>query len=165
MLDSGAMPHDLTSLDPEQFENLCAALLSAEGNSMLSLARRGVAADNGVDFLFVAPNGERWVGESILFRRGTAGFSKLQSAVLDLQNAVTAMKTEKALLISSAPIGEAVRNQIQSNGTVEFWDESRIQTLLDKHSEVRKAFIATLESQKSFERLIGTGVAPEKTKG
>ena len=148
------MRYDFSRLGPEQFEQLCAALIAAEGFRVQMVGVNG-ETDRGIDFRFESPDGVKWIGQAKLSRRNIPAPSRFRSALIDLQNGLTQTGASKALLIVSTPMTAAAREEFQQTENVVLWDADKIGVLLDRHPDIRKAYEAYIGSREILEKILG----------
>ena len=154
------MKYDFSHFSPEQFERFCAALVAAEGFQLDTISWNS-EADRGIDFTFQSADGVRWIGQSKLFRRNMPAPSRLRSALIDLQNGLAQVGAQKAVLMVSVPVSTASRGQLPQSDNVVLWDGDKLGALLDRHAEIRYAYLESLTSQEKLEKVLGAPSVPE----
>ncbi|MCP4591287.1 MAG: restriction endonuclease, partial [bacterium] len=140
----------LGRLDPTRFEELCAALLTAEGHTDVS--HWGAAgADGGIDILSRGPDGRLWVSQCKRKRSGTlspkAAVAELSKVIDDLPDPPPAVYHLIATCNISRSTDQALRDAAE--GSFELastWAESKLVALLrDDHPELCERFIGPAE--------------------
>lgn len=144
------MPEDFSQLDHRAFELLCSALIAAEGNRVTGSSTWG-QHDYGIDLSFESTDGRLSIVQMKMLRSKQLPLSKLRSALLDLQRARNFTKADQAILMISIPIPAEVREQLPIEPNTEIWDETHLQSLLNKHPEVLRAYLGIINSQQAFE--------------
>ncbi|HEX7360690.1 MAG TPA: restriction endonuclease [Bryobacteraceae bacterium] len=146
------MKYEFSHFDPSAFERLCAALLAAEGYHVRQFARSG-GPDYGIDFVFESER-VACIVQVKLIRNDRMPISTLRSAIFDLQRSLIMMKAQRALLIVSVPVSIRVREQLPHAREVEIWDATRLESLLDRHPQVRQAYAAYITSSETLDSLL-----------
>jgi hypothetical protein len=146
----------LGRLDPRRFEELCFALLAAEGYSDLRLW--GAAGpESGVDIISRGPDGRCWVTQCKRNTRLSAAVAVPElKKVTDDPNPLDPLP-EVYLLVATCTISRKTDEALQAVAkTAPFpleiastWDETSLVTLLrDQHPELRERFIGPVEPEK-----------------
>ncbi|MFY9821150.1 MAG: restriction endonuclease [Thermoanaerobaculia bacterium] len=146
------MHSDFQNLDSSQFELLCGSLLAAEGFLNVSQFGRAGEVQHGVDFVFDAQDGKRWVAQVKHVRHRLSSPSILQRIVGDLQRGMELLKSDKGLLMVSVPLGRSKLDQLHLVG-IEIWDATTLEALLAKHRAVRGKFLQVLDAERQIKEL------------
>lgn len=153
------MLFDFTHLDGQQFETLCGALLAAEGfKNLMPYAKPG-QPDRGVDWIFEAPDGRRFVAQAKLIRKGALATSQLSRAAYDLESGLSLLAAEGAFLMVSANLTNAARD-LALSGKITIWDADELSQLLEKHPAVRQAYSALVTSGDVLQDLVDKAAKP-----
>ena len=147
------MTHDFASLDPEQFELFCGALLTAEGfRDVRHFGRRG---DGGIDWIATAPDGTRLIAQVKRFSRPVTSPSVVGVGVVDLQNGLSLTKSDRAILMVSVPLPKTMAARLQKLAPgVEVWDAEFLGNLLEKHAALSSELHYLKTAQEGLANLI-----------
>jgi hypothetical protein len=144
----------LGRLDPRRFEELCFALLAAEGHS--DLRRWGAAgSESGVDIISRGPDGRCWVTQCKRHVSLSAA-----GAVPELKKVIDKPPDplpEVYLLVATCTISRATDEALKDAAQAApfpleiatTWDETSLVAMLrDQHPELRERFIGPVEPEK-----------------
>jgi hypothetical protein len=149
---------DFSLLSPEDFEQLCMALLKAEGFTVEIVHDRRIRAD----FVASHPPG----GQELLVECTTAQLLPiLRQKASDLTAAQRMASVRSGLLMLARQLDEKTLNRVKQTFSVDIWDPKKLLDLLEKHPDVATPFEALIKSRLQIRERstepIGPGVGRE----
>jgi hypothetical protein len=159
----GRMAFDFTLLGGEQFERLCAALLSAEGFGNIRFVGTFGVPDQGIDLFAESPEGERCIVQTKALRRVLTSPSLLQRMLLDLARGLEATGATRAILILSVTVSQAALAIKFPSDRFHIWDAAKLAEVLERHPHVRLAFWDFIQSGDVLNSLLSSIASPAKS--
>lgn len=147
---------DFTRLSGEQFEMLCARLLSSAGYKVRRQEAR--ARDIGVDFSVEDQTGKVWLVEVNHFRRPRTSTAALRQGAVQLQRSLELLSASGGILLASMTIPSRVKTELEQREQIDIWDGRVIREFLKSNPDVETEFQALLDAQSTIER----GIAEEE---
>lgn len=158
------MKYDLSALDPEEFETLCGALLTAKGFRAKRFARKG-QRDFGIDFLAESADDTTYVVQAKRFSRDRVPMSDLRRVLLDLNRALTITNARMALLMTTARVQAKMADELPPAPNVLIWDGDMLEAILDQEPKLREEFLSFRRSKEKFESFADQDIPPSGPTG
>jgi hypothetical protein len=143
---------DFTRLSGEQFEMLCARLLSSSGYTVRRQEAR--ARDIGVDFSVEDQTGEVWLVEVKHFRRLRTSTAALRQGADQLRRSRELLSANGGILLVSMMLPAKLKTELEQREDIAIWDGRDIRRFLESNPEVEAEFQALLDAQPTIERMI-----------
>lgn len=136
---------NFSELYGEEFEQLCARLLQAEGYTLKKQEPK--SRDIGVDFSFMAPDEKAWVAEVKHFRRPRTGTTVLREASVQLNSAKQLIGANNALLIVSMLLPAELKHDLEQKEEIIVWDGRILRELLQSHPKIESDFEKLIQAR------------------